>query len=116
MKDSRTRVVWAPLGDLGVCESGDVGGVELLEFDRGAPAQGAVASLPVVEDLQVPKDRVGQHHRVFHRRRSSSSVCIRAQKDSITALSSASPMVPIQGSSSDAPARWVDAQEVNCEP
>ena len=54
------RLVWALLGDLGVCESGDVGGVELLEFNGGAPAQGAVASLPVVEDLQVLKDRVGQ--------------------------------------------------------
>jgi hypothetical protein len=42
------------------CESGDVGGVKLLEFNRGAPAQGAVASLPVVEDLQVFKDRVGE--------------------------------------------------------
>jgi hypothetical protein len=43
-----------------VWESGDVGGVELLEFNRGAPAQGTVASLPVVEDLQVLKDRVGE--------------------------------------------------------
>jgi hypothetical protein len=43
------RVVWAPLGDLGVCESGDVGDVELLEFNGGAPAHGAVASLSVVE-------------------------------------------------------------------
>jgi hypothetical protein len=56
------RMMWAPLGDLGVCESGDVGCVELLEFDGGAPAQGAVASLPVVEDLQVLKDRVGEFH------------------------------------------------------
>src|SRR5215207_8367703 len=53
-------LMWSPLGDLGVCESGDVGCVELLEFNGGAPAQGAVASLPVVEDLQVLKDRVGQ--------------------------------------------------------
>jgi TIR domain len=28
----RNILVWAPLGDLGVCASGDVGGVELLEF------------------------------------------------------------------------------------
>src|SRR5215207_7582660 len=54
-----TGLVWAPLGDPGVCESGDVGCVELLEFNRGAPAQGAMASLPVVEDLQVLKDGVG---------------------------------------------------------
>jgi hypothetical protein len=53
-------LVWAPLGDLGVCESGDVGCMGLLELNRGAPAQGAVASLPVVEDLEVLKDRVGQ--------------------------------------------------------
>ena len=80
-------VVWAPLGDLSVCESGDVGCVELLEFNRGAPAQGAVASLPIVEDLQVVKDRVGQLHTGLPSPRSSSSVCIRAQNDSMTALS-----------------------------
>ena len=55
-------LVWAPLVTLGVCESGDVGGVELLEFNGGAPAQGTVASLPIVEDLQALKDRVGQLH------------------------------------------------------
>ena len=53
-------VVWALLGDLGVCESGDVGCMELLEFNRGAPTQGAVASLPVMEDLQILKDRIGE--------------------------------------------------------
>ena len=47
------------MGDLGVCESGDVGGVEVLELNRGAPAQRAVASLPIMEDLQVLQDRVG---------------------------------------------------------
>jgi hypothetical protein len=51
--------------------------------------------------------------RVFHRRRSNSSVCIRPQKDSITALSKASPIVPIEGSSPESLARWVNAQEVN---
>jgi hypothetical protein len=76
-------VVWAPLGDLGVCESGDVGGVELLEFERGAPAQGGMASLPVVEDLQVlRKIALASSMRVVHRRRFSSSVCIRAQAES----------------------------------
>jgi hypothetical protein len=34
--------------------------MELLEFDWGAPTQGAVASLPVVDDLEVLKDRVGE--------------------------------------------------------
>jgi hypothetical protein len=53
-------VMWVPLVDPGVCESGDVGPVELLEFDGGVPAEGVVASLPVVEDLQVLKDRVGE--------------------------------------------------------
>jgi hypothetical protein len=41
-------VIWARPGDLGVCESGDVGCVQLLEFDRSAPVQGTLASLPVV--------------------------------------------------------------------
>jgi hypothetical protein len=53
-------LVWVPLGDLGVCESGDVGCMQLLELNRGAPTQGAVASLPVMEDLQILKDRIGQ--------------------------------------------------------
>jgi hypothetical protein len=39
------------VADLGVCESGDVGCVELLELNGGAPAQGAVASLPIVEEV-----------------------------------------------------------------
>jgi hypothetical protein len=78
--------MWTPLGDLDVCESGDVGGVELLEFDGGAPAQGAVASLPVVEDLQVLKDRVGELERVVHRWRSRSSSCIRDHNASTIAL------------------------------
>jgi hypothetical protein len=51
-----TGIRWrglGPSGDLGVCESGDVGCVELLEFNGGAPAQGVVASLPIVEDLRL---------------------------------------------------------------
>jgi hypothetical protein len=60
LADGRLAGGLGPLGDLGVCESGDVGGVELLEFNRGAPAQGAVASLPVMEDLQILKDGIGQ--------------------------------------------------------
>jgi hypothetical protein len=84
---TRGVVVWAPLGDLAVCESGDVDGVQLLVLNRGAPTQSAVASLAVVEDLQVLKIALASSMRVFHRRRSSSSVCIRAQKDSMTALS-----------------------------
>ena len=52
--------MWFPLGDLGVCELGDVGCMEFLEFNGSAPTQRAVASLPVVEDFQVLKDRVGE--------------------------------------------------------
>jgi hypothetical protein len=80
--------MWAPLGDLGVCESGDVGGVELLEFNGGAPAQRAMASLPVVEDLP------GTQRSHWLTPRGSSIACgpgvrgcMRAQKDSMTALS-----------------------------
>src|SRR3954449_12735376 len=54
------HLIWTPLLDLAICESGDVRGVELLVLDRGTPAQGAVATTPVVEDLQVLKERVGQ--------------------------------------------------------
>ena len=64
---NHTTVVWAPLGDPGVCESGDVGGVQLLVLNGGAPAQGAVASLPVVEDLHVLKMALASSMRVVHR-------------------------------------------------
>jgi hypothetical protein len=52
--------------------------------------------------------------RVRHRCRLSSSVCTRPQKDSITALSQQSPIDPIEGTSPEARARSVKAQEVNC--
>src|SRR5215217_2537650 len=45
------RLIWTPPDDLGVCESGDVGGGELLVLEWGEPAERAVASLPVVDDL-----------------------------------------------------------------
>jgi hypothetical protein len=61
------------------------GGV--LELYRGQHAKAAVTPLPVVEDLQVLEDRVGQFAGVFQRRRSSSSTCIRDQNASIIELS-----------------------------
>jgi hypothetical protein len=51
--------------------------------------------------------------RVFHRRESSSSTCIRDQNASIIALSYQSPTDPIDGTSPDRLARSVNAQEVN---
>ena len=50
--------------------------------------------------------------RVCHRCRSRSSTCIRAQNDSINALSKQSPTDPIEGTSPDWRARSVNAQEV----
>ena len=94
--------------------------VDSLVFDRGAHSQGGVASLPDVEDFEVFEDSVGQHlMRVRHRRRSRSSTCIRAQKDSINALSKQSPTDPIEGTRPDWPdwcARSVNAQEVKGVP
>jgi hypothetical protein len=48
--------------------------------------------------------------------RLSSSTWTRAQKDSIIALSTQSPIEPIEGSRPDACARWVNAQDPNCTP
>ena len=54
--------------------------------------------------------------RVCQRLRSSSSTCIRDQNDSTIALSKQSPTEPIDGSSPESTARWVNAQEVNWVP
>ena len=51
--------------------------------------------------------------RVRQRRRLSSSTCMRAQNDSITALSKQSPIEPIDTARPASRARWVNAQEVN---
>ena len=109
-------VVWAPLGDLGVYESGDVGGVQLLEFNRGAPAQGAVASLPVMEDLQVLKDRIGELD-ASGPSPAIQQLGLHAGPEGLDyGVVVASPMVPIEGSSPESLARWVNAHEVYCEP
>jgi hypothetical protein len=50
--------------------------------------------------------------RVFHLLELSSSVCIRAQNDSTTALSKASPTVPIDWARPAARTRWLNVQEV----
>jgi len=51
-----------------------------------------------------------------HRCRLRGSTCIRTQNDSIMALSKQSPIDPIEGTSPDCRARWVNAQEVNWVP
>ena len=75
-----------------------------------------MAPLSVVQDLQVLKIAVTSSTRVRQRCRSSSSTCIRDQNDSTTALSKQAPTPPIEGTSPDALARWLNAQEVNCTP
>jgi hypothetical protein len=53
-------------GSLSVDESCDVGCVELLEFNGGAPTQGAVASLPGLAAASSPRSILGLppvHHR-----------------------------------------------------
>ncbi len=54
--------------------------------------------------------------RVRHRRRLRSSTCIRAQNDSINALSKQSPTDPIEGTRPDWRARSVNAQDVKGVP
>ncbi len=51
---------------------------------------------------------------VIQRLRSSSSTCMRLQKDSMTALSKQSPTEPIEGNSLESTARRVNAHDVNC--
>jgi hypothetical protein len=71
-----------------VCESGDVDGVQLLEFNRGARQRKALwRRCRLWKISKYSKIALASSIRVVHRRRSSSSVCIRAQKDSMTALS-----------------------------
>jgi hypothetical protein len=62
------------------------------------------------------KSAVDSSSRVLHRLRLSSSTWTRAQKDSIIALSTQSPMEPIEGSRPEALARCVNAQDPNCTP
>jgi hypothetical protein len=59
----------------------------VLELYRGEHAKAAVTSLPIVEDLQVLKDRVGQLNTGLPACRSNSSTCIRDQNASIMELS-----------------------------
>ena len=58
-----------------------------FELYRSAHAEGGVAPLAVVENLQVIEDRIGQLDAGFPSFRLSSSVCILPQNDSMTALS-----------------------------
>jgi hypothetical protein len=51
MADMSPAIDPTPDARLQGIEPVDLDGVQLLVLNRGAPAQGAVASLPVVEDL-----------------------------------------------------------------
>jgi hypothetical protein len=99
-----------------MCESGDIGRVELLVLDRGEPAQGTVATLPVVEDLQVLKDRVGELDPGGPPLTVEEFGLHAAQKDSMTALSWASQIVPIEGSRPVSLARWVAIDQLGVDP
>ena len=91
-------------------------GVHLLELDGRAHGEGVVSPLPVVEDLQVLEDRVGQ----LDPRAPPTAVqqvdLHPGQNDSTMALSKQSPVEPIEGRSPDRLARSVNAQEVNWVP
>jgi hypothetical protein len=80
-----------PPGFLGLCcwvSGHGLGGlVKQFELYRSPHAQGGVTPLTVVENLGIVEDGVAKSMRVFHRFRLSSSVCILAQNDSMTALS-----------------------------
>ncbi len=54
--------------------------------------------------------------RVDHFFRFSNSICIAPQNDSTTALSYASPTVPIDWTRPDALTFWLNVQDVNCGP
>lgn len=67
--------------------SGCLGVMYVLVFDRGEHPDGAVSPLAVVEYLNVFEHLLTSSTRVFHLFRFSSSVCMRPQNDSMTALS-----------------------------
>lgn len=81
---------------------------------RAEHAQGGVPALSVVEDFQVLKERGGQLQPGPPPSAVEQFDLDRAQKDSILALSTQSPMEePIEGSRPEASARWVNAQDPN---
>jgi hypothetical protein len=69
-----------------------------------------------MEDLRVLEDLVGQFDASVPFLRSRSSVCILDQKDSIIALSKASPTVPSEGIRPADWTRWVKLEDVNFTP
>jgi hypothetical protein len=61
------HLVWAPLADLGVCESGDVGGVELSYSIRGAPAKALWRRCRLWKISRCSKIALARSMRVVHR-------------------------------------------------
>src|SRR5436190_5990251 len=90
---------------LASCHGQDCGAQPFI-LDRGEHPEGAVAALPVVEDLQVLEIALASSIRVFHRRRSSSSVCMRAQNDSIMPL-----LIAIDSALVTSVAVWVESMD-----
>jgi hypothetical protein len=90
-----------------------VGWVELLVLDRSSHPEGAVAALPVVENLKVFEDRVGEFDAGLPAFAVEELVCIRPQNDAMPALSKQSPIEPIEATRPASWVRRVKAQEVN---
>jgi hypothetical protein len=65
-------MVWAPLNDLGVCESGDVGGVELLELKRVRQPRALWRRCRLWKISRYSKIALASSTRVVHRWRSRS--------------------------------------------
>jgi len=90
--------------------------VKLFVFDRGEPAQGTVATTPVVENLQVLKDRSGELD-------AGGPLLTVEEFDLHPGPEGLNHGVvvgvtdgAIEGSRPASLARWVNAHEVYCEP
>ena len=79
-------------------------------------AQGGVSTLSVMEDFQVLEERGGQLQPGAPPSAVEQFDLDSGPEDSIIALSTQSPMEPIEGSRPEALARWVKAQDPNCTP
>lgn len=91
-------------------------GVTTLIFDRAELSERGVSALPVVEDLKVLEDRVGQLESRVPPLAVQQLDLPSRQNDSIWPLSLQSPIEAIDGTSPESSARRVKAHDVNWVP
>ena len=89
------------------------GGMADLVFDGREHVEGGVPPLPAVEEFKVLEDRIGELDSGSPAPGFSSSTCMRAQNDSMTALSKQSSIKPIDTLSPESKAPSANAPTLN---